>query len=180
MSHSNKTVLIRGFEKPEDLEGLDADILTIPQAAKTDLSGYDLTAVLNADALFNPADFRSDEHAFQYLERLRSICPQLIVQTRQAAHQVFSLKSAEPLLEERRKFNLPPYTRLIDIRTSKSEALGRNLSKEGFSPIVLPDYVRVSLTRDKTLLEQKRKLRKTLEAFRSSSKTDVITDVDPV
>ena len=180
MSHSNKTVLIRGFEKPEDLEGLDADILTIPQAAKTDLSGYDLTAVLNADALFNPADFRSDEHAFQYLERLRSICPQLIVQTRQAAHQVFSLKSAEPLLEERRKFNLPPYTRIIDIRTSKSEALGRNLSKEGFSPIVLPDYVRVSLTRDKTLLEQKRKLRKTLEAFRSSSKTDVITDVDPV
>ena len=177
---SNRTALIRGYEKPEELEGVDADILTIPQAAKTDMSVYGLTAILNADALFNPASFRSDEHAFQYLERLRSICPRLIVQTRQAAHQVFSLKSAEPLLEERSRFNLPPYTRMVEIRTSKATELGQALSAAGFSPMVMPDSVRVCIVRDKHLAEEKKKLRKTVEAFRSTFKTDVILDVDPL
>lgn len=179
MKKSPRTALIRGFEKPEELNGLEADILTVPQAAKTDLSSYSLTAVLNADALFNPTDFRSDERAFQYLERLRSICPQLIVQARQAAHQVFNLQNAEPLLEERRRFSLPPYTRLVEMRSAKATELSRALSAMGFATMLMPGSVRVSLTRDKTLPEQKRKLRKTVEAFRSSSKADVIVDVDP-
>ena len=183
MKRSRSTALIRGFEKPEDLEGIDAQILTIPQAAKTDMSRFTLTAILNADALFNPADFRSDEHAFQYLERMRSICPRFIVQTRQAAHQVFSLKTAEPLLEERKIFSLPPYTRMIEFRlhkTSKVSELGKALSTAGFSPMVLNSSVRIVLARDKNLLESKKRLRKAVEAFRSSSKTDVIADVDPV
>ena len=180
MRWSHRTALIRGFEKPEELEGLDADILTIPQAAKTDMGGYDLVAILNADALFDPADFRSDEHAFQYLERLRSICPQLVVQTRQAAHQVFGLKSAEPLLEERSRFNLPPYTRMVEMRTGKAAELAKALSAAGFSPMAMPDAVRVCIARDKRLAEEKKKLRKTVEAFRSNFKTDVVLDVDPV
>ena len=40
--------------------------------------------------------------------------------------------------------------------------------------------VRVALPRDKQLQESKRKLRKTIEAFRSTFKADVVTDVDPV
>ena len=180
MRRSQNTALIRGYEKPEELEGIDADILTIPQAAKTDLGGYDLTAILNADALFNPSDFRSDEHAFQYLERLRSICPRLIVQTRQSGHQVFGLKSAEPLLEERSRFSLPPYTRMVEMRTQKASELGQALSAAGFSPMTMPDSVRVCIARDKRLSEEKNKLRKTVEAFRSSSKADVVIDVDPV
>ncbi len=180
MRRSHNTALIRGYEKPEELEGIDADILTIPQAAKTDLGGYDLTAILNADALFNPSDFRSDEHAFQYLERLRSICPRLIVQTRQSGHQVFGLKSAEPLLEERSRFSLPPYTRMVEMRTQKASELGQALSAAGFSPMTMPDSVRVCIARDKRLSEEKNKLRKTVEAFRSSSKADVVIDVDPV
>ena len=90
------------------------------------------------------------------------------------------MRSAEPLLEERRKFNLPPYIRMVEMRTSKAVELGRALSAEGFSTMVLTDSVRVSLSRDKTLLDAKRKLRKTVEAFRSSSRADVIVDVDPV
>ena len=180
MRRSQNTALIRGYEKPEELEGIDADILTIPQAAKTDMSGYELTAILNADALFNPSDFRSDEHAFQYLERLRSICPRLIVQTRQSGHQVFGLKSAEPLLEERSRFSLPPYTRMVEMRTQKASELGQTLSAAGFSPMTMPDSVRVCIARDKHLSEEKMKLRKTVEAFRSSSKADVVIDVDPV
>ena len=180
MRRSKSSALIRGFEKPEELEGLDADILTIPQAAKTDMGRYELTAILNADALFNPSDFRSDEHAFHYLERLRSVCPRLIVQTRQAGHQVFGMQSAETLLEERRQFSLPPYTRMVELRCSRPEELGRALSAAGFSPAVLPSSVCVSLARDKNLLEAKRKLRKTVEAFRSKFKADVVVDVDPI
>lgn len=183
MRRSKRTALIRGFEKPEELGEPQADIFTFPQAAKIDLSSYDLVAVLNADALFNPADFRSDEHAFQYLERLKSICPKLIVQTRQTGHQVFSLDSAEPLLEERRNFNLPPYFRLIEFRTRDqrtAEALAGSLKAAGFSPMQVTDGVRIALPRDRQLLESKRKLRKTVEAFRNFAKADVITDVDPV
>lgn len=183
MRWSKRTALIRGFEKPEEVGEVQADVFTFPQAAKTDLSAYDLVGILNADALFNPADFRSDEHAFQFLERLKSTCPKLMVQTRQAGHQVFSLNSAEPLLEERRNFNLPPYYRLIELRVhdaTTAESLGKSLQKAGFSPMVLADAVRIALPRDKQLQESKKILRKTVEAFRSSSKTDVIVDVDPV
>ena len=183
MRWSKRTALIRGFEKPEELEGCEADIFTFPQAAKTDFSSYDLVGILNADALFNPADFRSDEHAFQFLERLRSTCPKLVVQARNAAHQVFGLTSAEPLLAERRSFNLPPYFRLIELRTRDSraaESLSGNLKKAGFSPLLMGESVRIALPRDKQLQESKRKLRNTVEAFRSTFKADVIADVDPL
>ena len=182
MRFSKRTALIRGFEKAEDLGDTRADVFTIPQASKTDFSAYDLVAILNADALFNPADFRSDEHAFQFLERLRSSCPRLIVQARSAGHQVFGLAGAEPLLQERRQFNLPPYFRLIELRlhdAGKMQNLAHSLTAAGFSPMVLGESVRIALPRDKQLQESKRKLRNTVEAFRSTFKTDVIIDVDP-
>ena len=102
------------------------------------------------------------------------------MQTRQAAHQVFGLKSAEPLLEERNRFNLPPYTRMVEMRTGKAAELAKVLSSAGFSPMAMPDAVRVCIARDKRLAEEKKKLRKTVEAFRSNFKTDVVLDVDPV
>ena len=182
MRSSRRTAIIRGFEKPEDLEGLDADIFTIPQAAKTDLSAYELVAVLSADAVFNPSDFRSDEHAFQFLERLRSTCPRLIVQTRQPGHQVFRMDSAEPQLEERSAFKLPPYFRLIEIRVRDNRAtapLSQALKAAGFDPLLMSDAVRLALPRDSQLRERKTKLRNIVETFRSSNKADIIIDVDP-
>ena len=182
MGRSKRTALIRGFEKAEDLGDTRADVFTIPLASKTDFSAYDLVAILNADALFNPADFRSDEHAFQFLERLRSSCPKLIVQARNAGHQVFALASAEPLLQERRQFNLPPYFRLIELRVRNADIaqnLAHSLTAAGFSPMIMGESVRIALPRDKQLQESKRKLRNTVEAFRSTFKADVIIDVDP-
>ena len=183
MDASRHTALIRGFEKPEELAGAKADVFTVPQAAKTDFSDYDLVAVLNADALFNPADFRSDEHAFQFLERLRSSCPKLVVQTRQAGHQVYKLSTVEPLMEERRAFNLPPFSRLIELRlykTDKSADLCRALTSAGFVPLASQGIIRVSLPRDNQLREKKNILRNTVDAFRSTHKTDIIIDVDPI
>ena len=183
MARSGKCALIRGYEKPEELEGLQADIFTIPQAAKTDLAAYDLVAMLNADALFDAGNFRSDEHAFQYLERLRCICPAVIVQSAQAAHQVFSMNSSEGLMEERRVFGLPPYSRLIDLRVRDAEAaasLSEALAVSGFRVMQMPETVRVILPRDKHFTDNKKKLRKIVETFRRDSKSDVIADVDPL
>ncbi len=183
MARSRKCALIRGFEKPEELEGLQADIFTIPQAAKSELSDYDLVAMLNADALFDAGDFRSDEHAFQYLERLRHICPSVIIQSAQAAHQVYHMTSSESLLEERREFGLPPYSRLVDLRLkaiASASTLCESIVSSGFRSMELADSVRVVLPRDKQLQANKKKLRKIVETFRSKSKSDVIIDVDPL
>jgi primosomal protein N' len=183
MHKSSRTAIIRGYEKPEELEGLQADIFTIPQAAKTDLAAYDLVAMLNADALFDAGNFRSDEHACQYLERLRCICPAVIVQSAQAAHQVFSMNSSEGLMEERRVFGLPPYSRLIDLRVRDAGAaasLSEALAVSGFRVMQMPETVRVILPRDKHFTDNKKKLRKIVETFRRDSKSDVIIDVDPL
>ena len=183
LARSRKCAIIRGFEKVGELEGLQADIYTIPQAAKSDLGEYDLVAMLNADALFDAGDFRSDEHSFQYLERLRSICPAVIIQSAQAAHQVYHIHSAEILLAERREFSLPPYTRLVDLRLSggaSASALCKDLASAGFRVMEMPESVRVILPRDKQLQSGKKKLRNVVETFRSNSKSNVIIDVDPL
>ncbi|MBO4427445.1 MAG: hypothetical protein J5771_03065 [Bacteroidales bacterium] len=116
--------LIRGYEKADELaeqmKGLfpeDTDVLTIPKAQKTWLGGYDLVAMLSADALFGGEDFRADEHAFQFLDALRCECTDVVIQTRNAAHRVFSMQDCKALLDERKRFNLPPYTRLVAIST---------------------------------------------------------------
>ena len=171
MRDSTSTAIIRGFEKAEDLEGVHADIFTIPQAAKTDLSSYGLVAFLSAEALFDTSDFRSDEHAYQYLERLRSTCRNVVVQTSQAAHQVFSMNNAYSLLQERRDFRLPPFTRLVDVHTKQS--LERELTASGFIVFPMPDGVRVVLNKDKSLIEKKKELRKILSGVKC------VIDVDP-
>ena len=44
----------------------------------------------------------------------------------------------------------------------------------------MPETVRVILPRDKHFTDNKKKLRKIVETFRSKSKSDVIIDVDPL
>ena len=181
LPQGSRIALIRGYEKMEDLaEFTDVAILTIPQAAKTDLGEFDFVAMLSADAIFNPADFRSDEHAFQFFERLRSLCPRVVIQSNQASHQAYHLHSAEPLLEERKAFNLPPFTRMIDVRSTKCSALAGILSAKGFPAYCSQDTVHIPLPRDRKLTDNKKEIRKTVEAFRTKTKSDAVIDVDPV
>ena len=193
LPEGGKTVYIRGFERREDLPR-DAEVLSIPQAAKTDLSGYSLAAMLSADALFDASDFRSDERAFQYLDALRNSCPQVIIQTTQSAHQVFRLEDPSPLLEERRTFGLPPYTRLVDVLVSEgqrsgefAEALAGNLVKEGFNAMPATTVqqgkirIRVILQRNKQLKDNKLRLRSVVYGLKADRHFggSVILDVDP-
>ena len=199
-----KVALIRGFEKMEELNATlqqvfpgDTDrfhIFSIFEASKSDLSGYDIIALLSADALFRSEDFRSDERAFQFLNFLKSECGRVIIQTSTPKHQVFSLKSAETLLAERRQFSLPPYTRLIDVLVPEcdkfenlTQLLSRRLQKLGFAAtdaIGRSDgkaLIRITLNRDSQLSAKKEALRTAVEAFRTEHKlrSNISFDVDP-
>lgn len=199
---SAKTVLIRGFEREEDvLEQLrslqfegEVTLLTIPQAARTELSGYSLAVMLSADALFRSDDFRSDERAFQFLDALRRSCPDVLIQTANPGHQVFTMNSAGELLEERRRFSLPPYTRLADVIISagKRDAdiphlLFARLLGLGFNaggPILRQDgksVIRLSFPRDAHLKENKKALYDAVKAFCTEHHIQggVAMDVDP-
>lgn len=200
-----RIAFIRGYEKAEELaQNLQEtvpdlqeriDVFTIPEASKTDFSAYVLVALLSADALFKPEDFRSDEHAFQFLDSLRSGSGKVIVQTANPAHQVFSLQSAEPLLAERQAFSLPPYTRLVDILLPDCRRFGdihsafaRKLSGLGFKAtdaLPRPDgrsLIRITLPRDRQLQANKKALYAAVQAFRTEHRlnTGVIIDTDPV
>ena len=118
--------LVRGWENEEDAAALAAELLpdtkTVIQTAATalnDTGHYALTAVIQADAFFDKSDFRADERALQLFFRLAGKSDVLVIQTSRRAHPVFSLLTGKgdvgTLLEERRAFNLPPYSRMIDI-----------------------------------------------------------------
>ena len=59
-------------------------------AARRSAAISDLTLVMQADALFDRADFRADEKALQLLTLLKSRTRRLIVQTSTSAHPVFA------------------------------------------------------------------------------------------
>ena len=110
----------------ERFPDLDPQILTA-QAARKATGHCALMAILNGDSLFDSEDFRSDEKAFQLLRNLSLRCDKLFIQCSSSAHPVFSsLKKLDyeyRLLEERKVFKLPPYTRIVDIKDRKSGEL---------------------------------------------------------
>lgn len=125
MNTGGRVAVVRWWEKEDEVKtwleerfpDSKIDILT-PSAAMTSASHYALTAVLQADALFDKTDFRSDEKVLQSLSRMAGRSDRLVIQTARAAHPVFRILTGEgdatPLLEERKDFNLPPYARIVD------------------------------------------------------------------
>lgn len=93
-----------------------------------DFDRVNVVGVINADTMINFPDFRASERAFNMLEQVagragrRSAQGLVAVQTSQPAHPVISYLQAHNYmgfyrheLDERRRFNYPPYTRVIDI-----------------------------------------------------------------
>ena len=165
---------------PGAIAGPGVQIMTA-YAARRSAAISDLTLVMQADALFDRADFRADEKALQLLTLLKFRTRQLIVQTSTSAHPVFAalqsstshpISAAAPLsptaaalagpttaagalLAERKQFGLPPYTRIIDLHSRKDGTLVQRL--------VLP--------RDRNLATTKANL--------FSTRQDLWFDVDP-
>lgn len=151
---SGPIALIRGWEKPDALEeeigrllpGRDVTVLSETEARRKDLGAFDLVGVLQIDALsvsrsdvakasrktadFTAlrADFRADEHLIRLVSELSSRSRRLVIQTASPGRLTRSVKD---LLEERRRFGFPPYTRIVDFRDRSGNIVRRTFLKRG-------------------------------------------------
>ena len=141
-SKSYETKTIKAFAKGE------IDILVGTQILTKgfDFSRLSLVAVIAADTLLGLQDFRADEKALQLLEQFRGRCGRrgskgmFVIQTSQPEHPIYQKlinKEANPqnntLLHERKTFNFPPYSRIIEITIrdrfeDRAERMARSLA----------------------------------------------------
>ena len=151
-------ILIRGWENEPELQAtLERELpenlrknVTIKSFAEfkrsPSLPSFCVIVVLQADALVSREDFRADEKAVQLVAELNARCCKLIVQT-EIPERFGSTRSTADLLLERKSFNLPPYSRLIDIRISgltpgaPSSSLPSNGASTGVQSSALPNNV---------------------------------------
>ena len=210
--------------------GEDADVVREFAAGNLDIlvgtqmvtKGFDfdrlrLVAVIQADNILGQQDFRADERTFQLMEQFRGRSGRrgspglFIIQTREPAHPVFdSLLGGshyDELLQERRKFGYPPYTRLIHIvlkdkdperierlSSALAQALASTPELAGmpvvgpYAPVVdriADEYIRqlrVMLPRDKSLGIRKASLAAAVNRFEKENRYTghLAVDVDPV
>ena len=201
---------IRDFAKGE----IDILIGTQIVTKGFDFSGLSLVAVVAADSLLGIQDFRADEKAAQILEQFRGRCGRrgikglTVIQTSQPEHPVYkSLISGEKteghlnLLQERKDFGFPPYTRIIEIAVRDnnekradlmvsvlSDRLRKSFDVTGpYSPAVdkVADMhirlIRISLKKDKRLSLHKEHLMQEIRSFEKERKYEghMTVNVDP-
>lgn len=176
-----------------------------------DFSRLTLTAVLKAETVTSVFDFRADERALQLLRQLmgragrRNSSGEMIVQTFRAEHPVFNMllhtggEDIRKLMEERREFGYPPFTRLIRIllrsrEQGRLETMAQNVSavldRSGFRDVSGPaappqekaggEYqlqFLVKTDRAHSWAQAKERLYRELRRIPS---TDLTIDVDPV
>lgn len=133
-AHEGEVVLLRGWEKEDELREAATSLFTGKEFSITRLSELKrqgcredaLILIMQADALVSRDDFRSDERALQLVALLQQMCSKLIVQT--AIPQRFDIhRDASALLEERKAFGFPPFKRLIDKkRRGSNEVMERH------------------------------------------------------
>lgn len=179
-----------------------------------DFPNLSLVGVIQADNILAQQDFRADERAFQLLEQFRGRsgrrgkAGRFVIQTREPGHPVFAKLSGKDgldvsMLEERRLFGYPPYTRLIHIVVKDSsekrlEWLSRELALAieasavpvtgPFTPVVdkvAGKYIRqlrIMLPRDKNLKQRKQAVYRAVSDIEKRYKYagHIIIDVDPV
>ena len=113
-----------------DFSSGKADILVGTQMVTKglDFGRVKAVGIVNADALINQPDFRASERAFNMMSQVagragrRDSRGVVAIQTRQPSHPLMAYVMAHDYsgfyneeIEERRKFNYPPFTRLIYI-----------------------------------------------------------------
>ena len=185
---------------------------TLAQTKRLSFSEGSLVALLQADPILGAQNFRADERAFQLLSRYLEHCAAgtFVIQTARSAHPVFQdlLAGKDPapeLMEERKAFSYPPYSRIIDIclddpNPKRLALMGRTLAGklknvlrptagldgpvriEGpFQPGENRITLRVILTKDRNFPERKRALKETVDSFITERKYTgfIHLDVDP-
>ena len=181
-----------------------------------DFPNLSLVAVLQADTLMSVQDFRADEKAAQLLEQFMGRCGRrgakglFVVQTSMPDHPVYSIirgrmtGSEGSLLNERKEFGFPPYTRLVNIvirDTDEMRAARMGTKLAGLLENGTPPYtvtgpyipavdkvadnhiriIRLGLRKDRQLAAVKRHLMKMLSEFMQKEKYEahIVIDVDP-
>ena len=209
----NKTYETRTIR---DFSNGDIDILIGTQMLTKgfDFGGLSLVAVIAADTLLGIQDFRADEKALQILEQFRGRCGRrergglFVIQTSQPEHPVYRMMTTErnectgiDLMQERKDFNFPPYTRIIELTFRDSnegravklaEDLAHVLRKSfditgPYAPAVdrISDQhiriIRISLKKDRHLSAHKKSVMKTVQEFEKARRYDghITVNVDP-
>ena len=207
---SYETQTIRDFSKGN----IDILIGTQMLTKGFDFGGLGLVAVIAADTFLGIQDFRADEKALQVLEQFRGRCGRrgrkglFVIQTSQPEHPVYRTIGAGDrnemdlgLMQERKDFNFPPYSRIIEItvrdryedRAARSAAelagtLGRTFETTGpYAPTIdkiADQHIRVfrlSLRKDRNLSSNKKLILKHIQDFEKSRKYDghITVNVDP-
>lgn len=188
---------------PEAVETGQIRACTTYEAKRMDLSCISLLAIIQADILLERQDFRADERAIQALEQFRGrLEGRMLIQTRQSTHQVFAKDKdlIQHLLSERKAFGFPPYTRLLDVVVvDANEARLQKLSTElgnalqcfrsigpykpvmGKNPVEGVRHIRITLKKDSSLRDEKRKIAEIISDFEKDRKYTghIHLDVDP-
>jgi len=171
------------------------DLLEHPLPQQTDFLG-----VFGVDALLGKMDFRADERALQAVLQAVSQTQESLrlcaVSTREASHPVFSsLSEGRPdaLLQERKDFSYPPYTRLVDVvfqdadteRAARmSSLLASFLGAQLPSCRIVPfsEGLRITFRRSASLQEEKHTLLRSVETFKKNNRYvgHIHFDVDPL
>jgi primosomal protein N' len=184
-------------------------VLASPASARGLAPGsFGVVGILQADTVLAREDFRCDEKAVQALRMLMDRCTPdgiLVIQTRESAHPVFREFTGDcsaHLLEERRQFGYPPYTRLVqlvlkDVSDKRRSFMAAELVRElrqvlpqevnvvgpYTSPVnALETHIRLFLPRNKALLTCKKAVYNTFVSFEKNRKYTghIHIDVDPV
>ena len=203
----------------------DIDIIVGTQIVTKgfDFAGLNLVAVMQADSLLGQQDFRADEKALQLLEQFRGRAGRrgekglFVIQTNQPGHPVYrEIESGDSgnsaitanMLNERRTFSYPPYSRLIVIilkdsnlpRLEKlSTALAREIETSGssgnpmgcigpYAPVIsrLSDqyirHIRITIMKGPELTILKKQLAATVAGFGKTRAyaNHIVIDVDPL
>lgn len=191
------------FPKLEDIgnqlnDALGKEVfLTDDMLEKPVPDDIELLAVFGTDAMLGRQDFRADERVFQMISQAVSLCPpslkKVVIQTREPAHSVFATIASgdlTPLLEERKRFSLPPYTRLLDVLVQDTSEERQHqmccrlrTAIEAYAPVIQgPGILRVTLSKDRKLPAVKKEIKSAVEACEMEEKYagHIYFDVDPV
>lgn len=148
-----------------------------------DYGKYSLVALLKADFLLSRNDFRADEKAFRIMNELRSAATgKLVVQAKEPSHPVFNADPdlTDRLLLERKRFNMPPFTRLVEIDLADSNEARRSK----MSMLLSRDLggLRHFFPKDKDLQARKMELRRKVQLFEKEYHYTghIIINVDPL
>ncbi len=178
-----------------------------------DFSNLRLVAAIAADTLLGIQDFRADEKALQLFEQFRGRCGRrgskglFVIQTSQPEHPLYQRIADneitllnQSLLEERREFNFPPYSRIIEIiirdryedRAARISVQIAKSLKTGtvtgpYTPAVdkvADEYIRViriSLPKDRNLRANKKEISATIQKIEKDLKYPghISINVDP-